>query len=190
MMLQRLSRIVSKWHQPTPSALVAVSHQAPWTHVYPVCLSIVWSENLSQIFLAPYLPPRLWCLRFLTDYLASKGWCEKDIQYLSLFHAMCHQIPHLIQPWSHIFPSLPFAYVFIDTLPLFLTSLTSISPRWTSAFLFLCMLEQYICIPPSLPVPDSIHCLFLSEFGQELLVHPYRSPGIFAYFLAWTVLKN
>lgn len=46
------------------------------------------------------------------------------------------------------------------------------------------MLRQCFCVPPKLLIfASTFTMLFVSEFGQEALVHPHRPPGIFALLL-------
>lgn len=51
-----------------------------------------------------------------------------------------------------------------------------------------CLLTQCVCIPPRLLalLPPTVGLLLLLEFGQELLVHPCRPPGVSAQLpLCW-----
>lgn len=60
---QSVSRVALQWHLPAPSAFMDTSHQSPWTHMCPICLSIPWPDPL---------PPRLHLLCYSLS-LCSQG---------------------------------------------------------------------------------------------------------------------
>lgn len=107
---QRLSKMALQRHLPAPSALMGASHQGPWMYVCTFSLlkySLIWpsSSKGASFLLQPFpLVSGTWDSWRLV--LLVKNWGKGSIQFSSLFHILCYQVPHFIQQWTHIFPRL------------------------------------------------------------------------------------
>lgn len=86
---QSVSRVALQWHLPAPSAFMDTSHQSPWTHMCPICLSIPWPDPL---------PPRLHLLCYslslcsqgpgIPESWSSRGWGKGGFS-ISVFSMSC-----------------------------------------------------------------------------------------------------
>lgn len=74
--------------------------------------SLTWSypttgiSSLLLLALGPRIPG---------SCLSSKDWGKDGMQYPSLFHVLCNQVPHLIEQWDHILTSPPFVTYVLKT---------------------------------------------------------------------------
>lgn len=97
MMNQRLSNELAI----TP---VIIPHQGPWAYVYRMCLIIPWPDPLLPRVRLPCSRLSFWSLGPSTP----EGWEAKKALSASEFPVFHNQVPHLIEQWAHILPSLVF----------------------------------------------------------------------------------
>lgn len=107
MSAQRLFGFTLKWHQPATLSLLDASHQVPWTHTRPVCLSIFWSSS-TQVRLIPILP------QSLRPGISEGQYCYQRLSWKSHSIPQCFQCPVSPGHLPHLavrqhFPGLPFA---------------------------------------------------------------------------------
>jgi len=113
---------------------------------------------------------------------------KEGTEYLNLFCVFCHQILCPIQQLIHIFPSLLFT-AGVPVQAFLLVFHISCEIQLHVGFIFpnpICpssdsistFLLGYVTLLPPL-----VHFSFMSEFSQELIAYPCRSPTTFACLL-------
>lgn len=117
----------------------------------------------------PVFPPDPWSLGFLEAGLASRGWAEESVQYLSLVPVLCCSVPRSTEGTHFFKPSFCPLLVVFDILARF-------NPFWVLSFVTSSLGAQTVFWYSS-------HSWFLFDFVQELLVLTYNPPGIFPNFL-------
>lgn len=107
------------------------------------------------------------------------------IENLSFLLIKNSPVSRFLPAWAHIIPSLSFVCK-IPKKPFLWSYLARLKSIWTLAFLTLFLASHTISLCSSQTYCVSTFwkfSFFPPEFAQQLLIHPWGPPGIFALFL-------